>query len=191
MKAHKTMLQMMVLVALSAIAFLSLASVTFAAPPPAGGFEIAKQQKQIAADIELVNPAVLEVVQIEAAVELVEGPAATDPTDGVNPDEHVAQPDEFEDLPAGSEGDVGDSGDEELVPVHQEAEPSEEASQPPILIVTTEQSHEETPTYIPHRDHLAFTGGPQALYLLLGALIIATAAAILFLGRGNKQVEQQ
>ena len=185
MKAHKTTMKMTVLVAIATMAFLSMTTVAFAKQASS---EMAKPYKQTA--VELMKASDLAIEAVKEADEPTDGPAATDPTDGAN-EEHAAQQDEFEDLPAGSEGDAGDSDDEELVPVHQQADPSQEATQPPILVVTTTQSHEDTPTYIPHRDHLAFTGGPQVLYLLVGALIIATAAGILFLGRGNKQAEQQ
>jgi len=188
MKANKTMIKMMVLVALSTIAFLSLATAAFAAQPPAGALEIVQSQKQSAVELMKASDFVIGAAE---EIEPADGPAATDPTDGVNPDEHVADADEFEDLPAGSEGDVGDipeEADEKLVPVHQTENPSTEPTNPPVFVRTTEQSHDDTPTYIPSRDHLAFTGGPQVAYLLAGALIIALAAGMFFLGR--KQAQQ-
>ncbi len=186
MKANKTMLKMMVLVALSTIAFLSLATAAFAAQPPAGALETAKPYELDATKLEIASPAKPEfeyrAIQ-DSALEVI---GAAEPVE-----EHVAQPDEFEDLPAGSEGDVGDvpdATDEKLVPVHQTEQPSTEPTNPPILVRVTEQSHDDTPTYIPSRDHLAFTGGPQVAYLLAGALIIALAAGMFFLGR--KQAQQ-
>ena len=187
MKANNSTLKMMVLVAVTAMAFFSVTAGAFAKAASTVTLESAKQQ-----EMEAVKPAGESVVgqdfEVRAmeAIDISELQVAEDPAD-----EQVAKPDEFEDLPAGSEGDAGDPEDEATVPETHETKPSAEPTQPPILVVSTTPSHEATPTYIPHRDHLAFTGGAEVAYLLSGALIIAAAAGILILGRSQKQGQRQ
>ena len=189
MKANTT-IKLMVLVALSATMFLMMAAAAFSAPPPAGNLEITKPY-----DIGTAKPAIESLAAPEYEMRAVDSFELEGIVE-VAPDDHVSQPDEFEDLPAGSPGDEGDVGDapdadtDEDVPATHNDQPSEEASQPPVYTRTTEGSHEDTPTYIPSRERLPFTGGPQVMYLLVGALMIAIAAGMFLLGRGKKQAQQ-
>jgi len=194
MKAHKTTIKMMALMAAVAIVLLAMATVAFAAPQPVGIDESIRLQMESPTAHELVHE--LAIVGSATEIEQADPPNEQGHADATDDGgDEAAQPDEFEDLPDGSEGDAGEEADdpsENAVPeTSHDTTPSVEESQPPITVVTTTVPGETTHHEPPHRDHLAFTGGDQVAYLLGGALIIMLAAGAFFLGRGKQQDAQQ